>query len=85
MNRKKAWEDLSATLDNLEDSINLYRQGRKNVYRQVAINLRTLLCDSNSVLTRIFPNAALHPLNSFAAKISEEQAYLLKDLVLTQP
>jgi len=85
MNKNKAWEDLLAIIDNLEDSIKLYRNGRKNAYRQTAIGLRTLLCDNNCVLKRVFPTAALHPLNNLASKLSEKNSYLLKNLVFNQP
>lgn len=85
MNRQKAWEDLIAILDNTEDSIKLYRNGRKNAYRSTAVGLNTLLCDENSVLLRIFPQARLHSLNGFAAKLTEKQSYLLKDLAFSPP
>lgn len=77
MNKRKAWEDLNALIDNLEDSIKLYKSGRKNAYRLVAIGLRTLLCDADTVLLRIFPDAALHPLNSLASRLKSSSNPLL--------
>ena len=85
MNRKKDWDDLLAIIDNLEDSVKLFGEGRKNAYRQTAIGLRTLMCDPKCVLKRVFPTAALHPLNSLASKLSIKQSYILKDLVFSQP
>ncbi len=85
MNRKKAWNDLQATLNNLEDSISLFRKGRRDQYRSVAIGLRTLLCDKNTALLGIFPRAAFHPLNGFAARLAVKQSYLLENLVFSPP
>lgn len=86
MNRQKAWNDFVAILENTEDAIKLYRSGRKNQYRQVAINLNTLLCDGEvPLLIRIFPKAVFHPLNGLTVKLSKKNPSLFNSLIFSPP
>jgi len=67
MTRDKAREDLLAATEILQTNINVYRrQGKRQLYRVVASQLRLLLCDGrNSLLPRLFGDVRLHPMTGY--------------------
>jgi len=59
----KAVEDLIASRNILITNIRSFHEGNRDLYRVIAVELRKLLCDGkNSLVTRLFPDARLHPL-----------------------
>jgi hypothetical protein len=63
----KSVDDLLAARNVLHLNIQLFDAGNTDCYRVVAGELRKLLCDTqrgndNSLVTRLFPKARLHPL-----------------------
>jgi hypothetical protein len=66
MDPRKAVHDLIASREIIVGNAQLFRSGNKHVYRVIAVELRKLLFDGkNSLVPRIFPNAALHPHASY--------------------
>lgn len=63
----KALKDLKAALCIIDDSIDLFRQGRKYSYRVIAAELRLILCDTKPLIYKIFKNSAFHPLRGLLA------------------
>lgn len=60
----KAADDLIASRNILEANISMFHQGKRDLYRVVAGELRTLLCDrpQSTLLPRLLPDLRLHPL-----------------------
>ena len=78
MTHDKAREDLSATIEILRTNIDLYRQqGKQQLYRVVAAQLRLLLCDGkNSLLPRLFgDNIRLNPMTGYALNKKRDEVF----------
>ncbi len=77
----KAMVDLSASKKIMQSNIKLFHEGHRDSYRVIAGELRKLLCDGkNSLIPRLFPKAALHPLRGVNLKGS-----LMEGLVFRMP
>jgi hypothetical protein len=60
---QKDLNDFQASGNILAINIEMFHKGNRELYRVIAVELRKLLCDGKqSLLTRLFPLAVLHPL-----------------------
>jgi hypothetical protein len=72
----KAKDDLSAAVEILKANIILYRQGKSQLYRVVASQLRLLLCDGKqSLLPRLFNDIRLHPMTGYALNKKRDEVW----------
>lgn len=61
--RRDLRPQLIADLEQIEDNIALYQDGRDSAYQTVALQLRNLLLGGRrGLLLRVLPNAAFHPM-----------------------
>jgi tetratricopeptide (TPR) repeat protein len=62
---RKTLEDFNGVFDNLKMCVSSYIKGNFNAYRDIATNLRVLLCDKDkSIMSKLFDRKCLfHPLN----------------------
>jgi hypothetical protein len=63
MPSQKDINDFQASGNILAINIEMFHKGNRDLYRVIAVELRKLLCDGKqSLITRLFPLAMLHPL-----------------------
>ena len=76
-------DDFLASREVLSTNIEAFHAGKRELYRVVAGELRKLTCDGKStLLTRIFPNISMHPIQGSFSRMPES---LRKGLVLHIP
>jgi len=86
MNKKKTLTDLNDSIEQIDFSVEQFRQGKKSFYKTVAVQLRLLLCDVSgrkSLLKRIFSQSAFHPLRGNLLTSLDDD--LKKSLVFYSP
>lgn len=66
---KKSIDDLKAAVEILDTNIAAFLNGTNSCYRVVATQLRLLMCDRDSLIERLFPNATLHAIDSILSRM----------------
>ena len=68
-NKVKAERDFQISIENIENNISLYKQGKQSSYTVVATELRKLLYDCGTPLIwKIIPEIKLHPLCNYVCE-----------------
>ena len=82
-NMSKSVKDFNASNKLLCLAVELYRSGEIEAYRWVAVELRKLLCDTDSLLPRVHPNFMLHKLHW--TELLETMPSLADGMVMMMP